>query len=406
NPIDFWRKEGRWPRAFSEPGMEHLLARKRSLSALGGRKRTNSASSTTASDQKPREEKNAQYRDPRYETLLATKGSFMVESPHDITDTSKATIEKLLSKSQLVPQDTLFRDDVFKRTYQKIHNKNEARIIQDISRLLVPSAESFATFGAEHLEILAESVNEGWNNSIPLTGTRPQPDYSVGFQREAFNETQLEKLSPFIGDFIGGDTSYFMATYLMYFPFLACEVKCGAAALDIADRQNAHSMTLATRGVVELFRLVGRENEVHQQVLAFSISHDHRSVRIYGHYPVIEQKGTKYYRYPIRTFDFTEMGGKEKWTAYCFTKNVYDIWVPDHFKRICSAIDQLSSNVSFDDPSPSESTGLSQAMENLGQAVNESAFADHEQPHTRTTTPNITFYTAGSAKRRKSPTKK
>jgi predicted nucleic acid-binding protein len=47
-----------------------------------------------------------------------------------------------------------------------------------------------------------------------------------------------------------------MATWQMYLPFLACEVKCGAAALDVADRQNAHSMTLAVRGTVELFRLV------------------------------------------------------------------------------------------------------------------------------------------------------
>ena len=41
-----------------------------------------------------------------------------------------------------------------------------------------------------------------------------------------------------------------------------CEVKCGAAALDIADRQNAHSMTLAVRGIVELFRAVKREDKV------------------------------------------------------------------------------------------------------------------------------------------------
>ncbi len=49
----------------------------------------------------------------------------------------------------------------------------------------------------------------------------------------------------------------------MYFPFLTCEVKFGAAALDVADRQNAHSMTLAVRGVVELFRLKKRERELH-----------------------------------------------------------------------------------------------------------------------------------------------
>ncbi|KAH7630644.1 hypothetical protein B0T09DRAFT_356872 [Sordaria sp. MPI-SDFR-AT-0083] len=96
----------------------------------------------------------------------------------------------------------------------------------------------------------------------------------------------------------------------MYFPFLTCEVNCGAAALAIADRQNAHSMTLAVRAIVELFLITGKD--------------------------------TKYYWQPIRNFVFTELDGKEKWTAYRFNKNIYDIWVPDHFKKICSAIDQLS----------------------------------------------------------------
>ena len=144
---------------------------------------------------------------------------------------------------------------VFETTCQKIHNKTEARVIQDISRLIVPSAESLATFRTKHLNILTES--EGWNNSIPFTSTRPQPNSSVGFRRDAFTEDQLAKLSPFICDFIAGDQSFFMTTYYMYFPFLTCEVKCGAAALDIADRQNAHSMALAVRGIVELFCVKG-----------------------------------------------------------------------------------------------------------------------------------------------------
>ncbi len=40
--------------------------------------------------------------------------------------------------------------------------------------------------------------------------------------------------------------------------------------------------------------------------------------------PVIEGNKITFYRHPIRTFDFTEQDGKEKWTAYKFTKNVYD----------------------------------------------------------------------------------
>ncbi|KAK5651139.1 hypothetical protein OQA88_13233 [Cercophora sp. LCS_1] len=375
DPVAFWVKEGRWPEEQDWPEetpttdftMDRLLARRKSSSNLS-RKRSNSGTSMTPSDQKPREEKSAPYRQQGYETLLELKGSYMTKAPSGLASASQTLCRSLLEKTPPVPSDTLFRDDIFETTCQKIHNKNEARVIRDISRLIVPSAESLATFGANHLDILVESVNEGWNNSIPLTSTRPQPDYSVGFKRDAFTEDQLAKLSPFIGDFISGDQSFFMATYYMYFPFLTCEVKCGAAALDVADRQNAHSMTLAVRGIVELFRAVKREDEVNRKILAFSVSHDHRSVRIYGHYPVITGKDIRYYRHPIHDFSFTVLDGRDKWTAYRFTKNVYDTWMPKHFESICSAIDQLPSNLDFDVPPLSEATGLSQDLGNLMQS--------------------------------------
>jgi hypothetical protein len=110
---------------------------------------------------------------------------------------------------------------------------------------------------------------------------------------------------------------------------------------------------------------VRRESEVHQQILAFSVSHDHRSVRIYGHHPIIDGKNTTFHRYPICTFDFTELEGNEKWTAYKFTKNVYDIWMPAHLKRICSVIDDLPSDVQFEVSQESElgESGLSQGLE-------------------------------------------
>ncbi|GAB0133846.1 hypothetical protein EsDP_00002240 [Epichloe bromicola] len=346
DPVGFWTQERKWPREYFEPGMEQLLARKRSLPTLN-RKRSNSATSTTPSDQRQREEKSAPYRDARYELLLQTKGSYMDTSELGITDSSKRIIQDLLGGDQLFPKDTIFDDSVFVDACRNLRSRNEARVIQDISRLIVPSAETLSLH-LKSLRHLTESVNEGWNNSMPLTGTRPQPDFSLGFRREAFNDLQLAKLSPFIGNFISGDQSLFIATYYMYFPFLTCEVKCGAAALDVADRQNAHSMTLAVRAITALFRAVKREDEVHRHIQAFSISHDHGSVRIYGHYPVLEGKNTKYYRHPIRKFDFTELDGKEKWTSYLFIKNLYELWVPSHFERLCSAINQLPSESNFD----------------------------------------------------------
>ncbi|MCJ1357479.1 MAG: hypothetical protein MMC33_007475 [Icmadophila ericetorum] len=368
NPLEYWRRELRWPKEYfeSESNMNHLLARKKSSSSLRGKQlETGSAapSSTTPSDQKPREAKSAPYQSPQYRILLETKGSFMRKSDLGIADTSKTVCRTLLEAQQIVPEDSLFQDDLFDETCEMIQDRNEAKVIQDVARLIVPSAQSLAIRGAKHLKTLIESVNEGWDNSIALTKPRPQPDYAVGFKRTAFTEDQLKKIQPFIGGF--SEMSLFMGTYYMYFPFLTCEVKCGAAALDVADRQNAHSMTMAVRGVVELFRLVKREKELHREILAFSISHDHRTVRIYGHYPVIDGKKTTFYRHPIREFSFTELDGKEKWTAYKFTKNVYDIWMPTHLKRICSVIDDLPLDPDFEVSEQSElgESGLSQGLE-------------------------------------------
>ncbi|KAF1357401.1 hypothetical protein EJ07DRAFT_128592 [Lizonia empirigonia] len=401
--IDYWRREGYWPKepkqTLKPDTMSHLLVRKGSTRSLR-RKRSESdslvASSTTPSDQKPREEKSAPYQNPRYKTLLETKGSYMDKSPLDITDEGKRLCRTLLEKTQVTPNNSLFQDHLFDRACRKLQDRNEARVVQDIARLIVPSAETLATFGAEELEILVESVNEGWNNAVPLTGTRPQPDYSVGFKREAFSSEQRDKLAPSLGDFITGDQSYFMATCYMYFPFLTCEVKCGAAALDVADRQNAHSMTLAVRAVVELFRLVKREKELNREILAFSVSHDHRSVRLYGHYAVVNGPDTTFYRHPIHEFSFTALDGKEKWTAHNFIRSVYDTSMPTHLRRLCSAADDLPCGVNFDVPPLLQDCGLSQepgSYHHSGSFLRSVSQAGDDQSHSDNgiLTPNASF---------------
>ncbi len=333
NSIAYWSEEGHWPKQYfhqddqtrkdlenyngipwvAEMGLNHLLARKRSSSSFRGKQsEASSVTPSSASDEKPREAKSTPYKRPSYETVLATKGSFMGKFDLGITDASKKLCRTLLEAAQSVPQDTLFRNDLFDETCETVRARNEAMVVRDISPLICPSAQVLRIYGATHLKALNESVNEGWNCAEPFYGPRPQPDYSMGFGRSAFMDDQLEKLKPFVGEVPDTFTSHFIATWQMYFPFLTCEVKCGAAALDVADRQNAHSMTLAVRGVVELFRMVKREKELHREILAFSVSHDHRTVRIYGHYPVIDGEKTTFYRHAIHTFDFTALDGKEK----------------------------------------------------------------------------------------------
>ncbi|KAL8938339.1 MAG: hypothetical protein Q9216_003940 [Gyalolechia sp. 2 TL-2023] len=406
-PVESWLEDKPWPKEYFQPDtMSHLqprqkstpsLRRKASVSTLAG-------SSNTPSDQKPREEKSKPYQDKRYGLLLQTKGSYMDESKLDIKDDSKKICQTLLQKEQTVPDNSLFRDDVFKRACRKLRDRNEARVIQDIARLIVPSAESLATLGAQDLEILIESVNEGWNNSVPVTATRPQPDYAVGFDREAFTQVQLEKIAPFIGEFLYGDQSFFMGTYYMYFPFLTSEVKCGFGAIDVADNQNAHSMTIAVRAIVELFRLVKCEDKVNREILAFSISHDHEKVRIFGHYAVIDGPNTSFYRYPIENFIFANQNGENKWTAYKFTKSVYSIWAPKHFKRICEAIDKIPLGVDWSvQPLPQEEA-LPQNLESqhLSGSVDSVSHSGGDLPsNVGVTTPETSTTQQGASKKQK-----
>ena len=353
-------------------GFRYPLPLKKAPTSLC-RKQSDS-SLTESSNQKSRDSKSTPYRNPRYTTLLELKGSFLRDfGDNDPPTTVTNPGRDLLNAEQVVPKNSLFRDDIFRRFCREIEDRNEAMVIQDVSRLLVPSAKNLAIYGDRHLDVLIENVNEAWTESIPVEGPRPQPDYSVGFRRSAFTDEQLHRLGPLVGSIF--DTSFFVATYRMYFPFLTCEVKCGAAALDIADRQNAHSMTIAVRGVVELYKAVKREKELSREILAFSISHDHSAVRIYGHYAVIDKGETTFYRHPIKKFDFTSEEGADKWTAYKFTKNVYDVWMPTHLQRICSAIDQLPSSLDFEvskgpGVQPEESTGLSQDMGSLSGPSN------------------------------------
>lgn len=343
NSIEFWKDNYTWPSTYFKrgPRMSLPLVRKRSSSIRS----LELQSSQGTSNDLPRESKSAPYKDARYETYLATAGAFMDIPPLKVTDACKDLCRRLLIKEQPTPADSLFRDDIFEKTCSKIRNENEARVIKDITWLIVSSVETLATYEAIELDILIEKVNSSWLKCLPLTDIRPQPDYSVGFRASAFTKDQLKKLSPFVGGY--KDQCSVMAREDMYFPFLTCEVKCGDQALNVADRQNMHSASVSVKGIVELFKRVKRQDEIDRKILAFSVSHDNEAVRIYGHYALINENDTSFYRHPIKKFDFTSEDGKEKWTTYKFTRNVYDTFVPIHLQRICAAVDQLPQPEDF-----------------------------------------------------------
>ena len=279
-----------------------------------------------------------------YEDILEAAEIFMHNNGKVTpTDACVTLYKALLDTAQPVPKDSLFRDDRFQETCFRLCNANEAKVIRDISPLIVPSGETLHAFGVEQLAHLTDHVNKKWYGCVPIVSPAPQPDFSIGFNKSAFSQSQLEKLGPFIK---GWKYTPFLSTTSIYFPFLTCEVKCGNEALNIADRQNAHNGSVAVKQLVNLYREVSRESELDRKILAFSVSHDHNALRTYGHYALIDGSGARFYRHPIRKFDFTEQDGRDKWTAYKFILNVYKTFVPTHLERIRTAIDQLPGPVS------------------------------------------------------------
>lgn len=188
DPIDYWRKYQRWPRTYfeSEGKMSDVLARKKSDSRLRRTlSRTSSTSLTpsdvTPSDGKGKEAKRASYRHTGYEFLLDTKGIYMDNSSLGVSKASKDLCSGLLAAEQITPHDSLFDDEIFERTCREIQDRNKAKVVQDISRLIVPSAETLALYGNKKLDNLMETVSEMWTESMFLIDTQPSPDYSVGF---------------------------------------------------------------------------------------------------------------------------------------------------------------------------------------------------------------------------------
>lgn len=83
------------------------------------------------------------------------------EKEDGVSKESKDLCWTLLETKEPVPEHSVFHDDFFEDTCEIIQNRNEAKVIQDIARLIVPSAQSLAVRGAKHLKCLIESVNEG-----------------------------------------------------------------------------------------------------------------------------------------------------------------------------------------------------------------------------------------------------
>ena len=308
-----------------------------------------------------RESKYSIYQDARYPVLLESQGSFMRDSDKGPLPEERAMCKRLFTMTAPVPTDPLFQQARFLRFLALLEHRSELRICIDLHPRLVPSAELLSLHDDQRFDDLIDGYNDRWNKAIVFYKKFPQPDRTVAFREAALTEQQRRKLG-----IMPETSSMFSAREGMCFPFLTCEVKCGKQALDLADRPNANSMTIAVRGVVDLYRRAGRAADIHRRILGFSISHDDKLVQIYGHYPEIDGESTRYYRHLFRSFDCRDKDGEERWTSYTFVYNVYTQFAPQHLAAIRTTINQLpdplarslDSTTTLEDAEETDSQGV------------------------------------------------
>ncbi|CAF9902856.1 MAG: hypothetical protein HETSPECPRED_000035 [Heterodermia speciosa] len=338
SPIDsvsHWVLEGHWPEDhFIEeyPIMDPPLTKKRSRSTVKDQ------SQSTITD------KEKDYRSAQIEVLMETVNIYIKVDPRiEPSQSCKDFCVQMLRDEQEIPKKTLFEDDTtFRLLMARVEAENETVVFRDLTPLIAPAAELLYLHGAENLGILHGHSNMSWGRSIPLVASPPQPDYCVGLGTNAFTSAQWMHMRALIR---GVERNPLMATWRMWFPFFMCEAKATGGSLVVANRQNMASGSVAVNALVTLYRAAGRERELHRKIVAFSISHDPLLFQIHGHFASFEETEPRFYRYPIKTALI--MDSQDRWAAYRFTRNLYDVFAPLHLERITSVLDSLPADATI-----------------------------------------------------------
>ncbi|KAL4905840.1 hypothetical protein BDW74DRAFT_13457 [Aspergillus multicolor] len=345
----------------------------------------------------PRSKRDDLYMDPKCVDWLAQWGCYLADvSPSDYASPTASPnvrgdgtgpmqedqniCDQLLTDKLDSPTGTLFDDASWNAVRNAARGHNAPGIMNLVGNLIVPSAE-FAGFREPEVTVkhLKDAVCHYWDwacpfdeNSerlphryavnLPAMGYKPpipQPDYTAGFHQDAFGPGRKDAMDDAARYFESplpfepaarckmSGHSFTCVIRKLVFPFLTAETKQAPsneekATLETAERQNAHSMAVAMRNIIAICKrsFPKRVRKLHRRILGFSISYDHKSVRIHAHYPRIkfnpnddEIMKITYHSWVVKE-EFQWITDKDKWTAYKFVMNVYKTWVPDHQHRL------------------------------------------------------------------------
>lgn len=279
-----------------------------------------------------------------YPAYLTGKGICMHPAPREARPSAASTrlCDTMLAAEyppclQLVP---------FEEVLQIAETASEVDETVSLFDLLIPGPWVLKQSGADvgfrtHCEF-----NCQWPLNEPMAGPFPRPTRTYGFtpQDRFLHADDRDRLAPF-------DTpttplqGYSREAYL---PFFVVQSVDRGGSLDVADRQNSQSTSVAIQLLVSLYRLgrIDPAAALDREILMLSCSIDGDRMRLWGHYPVFGPLGptgvkpVTFYRYFLTEFNFREDPTRLP-AANHFTWAMYDHFVPKIHDIIRRGIDAL-----------------------------------------------------------------
>ena len=364
NPTSYWAAHHTWPKNFAEhnsmASSNSTNKRQRTSDSQSGKDERSRSYSQSRKDGEVPEQYTA-----AYEVHIATKGLNMDYRKGEdfVSEESRKICAELLQIKVHTIEPTAVPQEKIRDMVGDCRTRNEAIVNRDVTLLIIPSIRLCYYCGASHLEHVIDEVNADWYSQCILEGPQLRPDLAIGLFSSAFTEEEIDKLKRYTSV-----NNWTQVTSQMFFPFLMCEVKCGREGLNIADRQNMHSCSVAVRAILRIEQeadkyrqkkgIEKKAESLNRQTLVFSISHDQQDARLYGHYVIVQEEKWTYYRYPVKKFDLTKTDSLL--AIHNSVRNILKSHLPEHIKRLKDALAALP-----DPNNPPSSSGLSFAASGI-----------------------------------------
>lgn len=293
-------------------------------------KRKPSGSSKSSYSQGVREGRAPAAHTPQHEDNMRNFGLYMGTRPEATITKESLELCKSIVRQQYALPAWFGNKARFLRIQELVRLRNEASIMKHLTPFIMPSPETLAIDGYMELEHITESLNAAWDRCAPIHGRLPKPDVVLGVSESAFTAEEIGKLA--VHSAIDSPTIF---SEKLYYPFLICEVESSRPGIQESERQAMHSGSIAVKALVQLYLRNGNAEELSGRILVFSVSQNHDTVKIFGHFAMVVGDVVTYHRQSIYEANLNAILTEDEWTRpYQIMLAICQMHFPEHLRRI------------------------------------------------------------------------